>query len=100
MPQFDRPDPNKARINLRKHGVSFEEAETIWQGPTLTEVDDLHSDDEVRFTTIGMVAKKRKVVRVTHTEEGNTIRIISARPASSREIERYYEATRGYPKKR
>jgi len=42
MPKFE-PNPDKARINLRKHRVSFEEAQTIWQGSILFEVDEDHS---------------------------------------------------------
>lgn len=97
MPSIPRFDWNldKARINLRKHGVSFDEAKGIWQGPYITEVDDREDYGEVRYVTLGLVPNTRKVIHVTHTEEGNTIRIISARKASKREVERYYEATRG-----
>jgi len=95
MPTFE-PNPDKARINRIKHRVSFDEAETIWQGPILTELDELHSDDEVRITAFGVAANTHKVLRVTYTEKRNLIRIISARPASKREIERYYEYTKGY----
>jgi uncharacterized DUF497 family protein len=86
---------DKARINLRKHGVSFDEAKSIWQGPYITEVDDRQDYGEVRYVTLGVVSNSRKVLHVTHIDEGNTIRIISARKASKREVERYYATTRG-----
>jgi uncharacterized DUF497 family protein len=88
MPQFDWHD-DKARINIRKHRVSFEQARTIWQGPVCTEIDYDHSDHDIRYMTLGVVANSRKVLRVTHNEENDTIWIISARPASRREIEQY-----------
>ena len=86
-------DPNKARTNLGKHGVSFEEASTIFRdASSLTIHDPLHSETEDRFVTIGS-SHRRKLIVVVHTERGDNIRIIRARPASRRE-KRSYEKTR------
>jgi len=83
-------DPEKARLNLRKHKVSFEEAATALSDPmAATGVDPDHSDSEDRYVTFGMSERSRLLV-VAHTEERDTIRIISARAASKGE-KRIYE---------
>jgi uncharacterized DUF497 family protein len=82
-------DPEKAVENLRKHGVSFEEAETVFQDPLSATFDDPdHSVGEHRFVTVGYSSAGRLVV-VSHTEYGETIRIISARRATAHERERH-----------
>ena len=84
-------DAVKAQENLRKHGVSFEEASTVFGDPlSLTIEDPLHSEEEDRFVTIGESIRRRILV-VVHTERGDTIRIISARRATSRERRVYEE---------
>ena len=86
-------DEEKAKRNVRKHKVSFEEASTVFADPlSLTIPDPLHSEEEDRFVTMGMSIKGRLLV-VVHTERGDIIRIISARLATPRE-RRDYE--RGY----
>ena len=81
----------KARLNLRKHKVSFEEAATVLRDPMAATGDDPdHSDDEYRFITFGMSERGRLLV-ISHTEEGATIRIISARLASKGERKIYEE---------
>ena len=81
----------KARLNLRKHKVSFEEAATALRDPmAATGGDPDHSDDEYRFITFGMSERGRLLV-ISHTEEGATIRIISARLASKGERKIYEE---------
>jgi len=82
-------DPAKAQENLLSHGVSFEEATTVF-GDALagTIPDPDHSEGEVRFVTIGWTANGRLIV-VSHSEEGDTIRIISAREATSHERKQY-----------
>jgi uncharacterized DUF497 family protein len=81
----------KAASNLKKHGVSFEEATTVFGDPlSSTITDPLHSDDENRFITIGRSHLERIIV-VVHVDRGDNIRIISARPASGREKKRYAE---------
>lgn len=78
-------DQEKAESNLRKHGVSFEEASTVF-GDTLSNTihDPLHSSVEDRFVTIGVSYRHRLVV-VVHCDRDENIRIISARPATRRE---------------
>ncbi|MFH2093212.1 MAG: BrnT family toxin [Pseudomonadota bacterium] len=82
-------DPKKAISNLKKHGVSFEEASTAFKDPlSLTIEDPLHSDDENRLVLIG-VAYNNKTLVVVHAERKNCIRIISARKATKKERECY-----------
>ncbi len=77
-------DPKKAKANLRKHGMSFEEAATVFLDPlAVTYPDPDHSGDEIREITIGHSAK-RKVVFLSHTQRGDRIRIIGAREATPR----------------
>jgi hypothetical protein len=83
-------DSRKARSNLSKHGISFEEASTIFgDSLSLTIPDPDHSITERRYITVGR-AFNGKLLVVVHTDRGNNIRIISARPASRRE-RRFYE---------
>ena len=85
-------DENKARINLRKHDVSFEEASTVFGDPRSTTISDpLHSRSEDRFVTLGY-AYNQKMIVVVHTERGDNIRIISARPASRQERKQYEQS--------
>jgi hypothetical protein len=82
-------DPNKATKNLRKHGVSFEEATTAFTDPlSITIHDPLHSDQEDRFILIGMSNKNRLLV-IVHTDRQDRIRIISARKATKKERKQY-----------
>jgi len=82
-------DPQKAKSNLEKHGVSFEEASTAFEDLlSLTISDPLHSIDEERMVLIGMSHKNRALVMV-HTERGDNIRIISARKATRKERKNY-----------
>jgi uncharacterized DUF497 family protein len=84
-------DPNKAAANLRKHGVSFEEALTTFADPlSVTIPDPAHSASEERFLLVGLSNAGRLVV-VAHAELGTQIRIISARPATRAERETYEE---------
>jgi len=84
-------DGRKAGRNLKKHGVSFEEAATVFGDPlSLTIEDPLHSTDQDRFVIIGQSTRQRVLV-VVHTEQENTIRIISARVATTRERQTYEE---------
>lgn len=82
-------DESKARQNREKHGVSFEEAATVFGDMlSLTVGDTLHSGDEDRFVTVGE-AVDRNLLVVVHTERGDYIRIISARKATRRERKSY-----------
>ncbi len=82
-------DPKKAEINRRKHGVTFDEAATVFQDPLSATVVDVNAGvTEERLITIGRSSLGRLVL-VIHTEVGETIRIISARVATTRERKRH-----------
>jgi len=82
-------DKNKAKTNLRKHRVSFEEAETVFEDDfTVTIIDDAHSFDEKRFVTIGESLAGRLLI-VSHTFDEKKIRIISARKPTKTERKDY-----------
>ena len=84
-------DENKADRNLKKHGVSFEEASTVFADPlSRTIADPLHSEEEDRFVILGQSHRTRLLVIVS-TERGENLRIISARPAGRRERKDYEE---------
>jgi uncharacterized DUF497 family protein len=84
-------DSRKAKENLRKHRVSFEEAATVFLDPlALTFPDPDHSDEEDREITIGVTARHRAVF-VSHSQRGDRIRIISARKATRKERKQYEE---------
>ena len=82
-------DPRKSRQNLLDHGISFEEATTVFGDPLAGTIPDAdHSSGESRFITIGLISNGRLIV-VSHVEEGGTIRIISARQATPHERKQY-----------
>ena len=84
-------DPMKAAANLKRHGVSFEEASTVFRDTlSATCSDPDHSVDEARFVTFGSSVNNRLLV-VAHTEENDKIRIISARPMTRQERRIYEE---------
>jgi len=82
-------DREKARGNLRKHGVSFDEAVTIFYDSLSATFDDPdHSTGEQRFIIVGHSSRGRLLV-ASHTERGGVVRIISARVATSGERKRH-----------
>lgn len=84
-------DSRKAASNLRKHGVSFDEAATAFEDPlSITVPDPDHSQREERFILIGRT-KRFHLVIVAHVERGDIIRIVSARIASRQERMIYEE---------
>lgn len=84
-------DANKAKKNIKTHGVSFDEASTAFRDTlSLTIYDPLHSDEEDRCVLIGSSYKNRLLV-VVHTEREDKIRIISARKATKKERKQYEE---------
>lgn len=84
-------NPQKAKINFEKHGITFDEASTVFKDTlSLTIEDPLHSYDEERLVLIGMSYKNRLLV-VVHAERKESIRIISARKAVKKE-RNYYES--------
>lgn len=85
-------DPAKAADNLRKHGVSFDDAATAFADPlSVTIGDPDHSDDEQRFVLVGR-ALRACIVVVVHTDRGDNVRIISARLAAPREVRKHEQA--------
>lgn len=84
-------DPEKAARNLQRHGVSFEEAASVFGDPLAATIPDPeHSTEEARFITMGVTPAQRLLV-VVHTERADRIRIISARAATRAEKKKYEE---------
>lgn len=84
-------DPKKAKANLHKHDVSFEEAATVFlDSLAITFPDPDHSSEEEREITIGF-SMKHRVVFVSHCPRGNHTRIIGARKATRKERKQYEE---------
>ena len=84
-------DAKKARRNFVKHKITFEEAMTVFRDPlSVTAVDPDHSVREMRFVTFGLSANG-VLLQVSHTERGESIRIISARRATKSETQIYEE---------
>lgn len=85
-------DPVKAVTNLKKHGVSFEEATTAFFDALSVTIDDpLHSEGEQRLVLVGQCRSGRLLV-VVHIDRGARIRLISARTATRKEKRDYEEA--------
>ena len=83
-------EPNKAKRNLQKHNVSFQEAATVFGDPLSVNFPDPdHSIGERRYVIIGL-SSYGKLLVVAHTERGDRIRIISARRTTRKE-QRFYE---------
>jgi len=81
-------DEAKRRLNLRKHGIDFADAEKIFRGMTFTAEDTREDYGEQRFLTLGLL--EDQVVSVAHTEQGEEIRIISIRKATKHEARFYF----------
>ena len=82
-------DESKAAANLKKHGVSFDEAETVFDNVLAVIFDDeAHSEGERREIIIGH-SRNNRLLLISFTECSNVIRIISARLATRREREDY-----------
>ncbi len=83
-------NPDKANSNLKKHGVSFNEASTVFNDPlSVTFPDPDHSYGEDRYVIIGLSSANRILI-VPHTDRADHVRIISAREATRNE-QRFYE---------
>jgi hypothetical protein len=93
MPLAFEYDPRKAASNLKKHGVSFPEAMTVFDDPlSSTLPDDQHSEDESRWISIGKSSRQRTLF-VVYTETNSGIRLIGARAATAAEIRQYEEVS-------
>jgi len=86
-------DKKKNQRNIREHGIRFEDAQKIFDGPVLTEIDDSDDYGEVREISPGLF-NGIVVLIVVHTDREDTTRLISARKAVPRERRRYEEAIR------
>ena len=82
-------DENKNAVNLKKHGISFGRASTIFDGFVLSRIDNWFYPGEERDISIGMIEGGRVVV-IVHVERNSKIRIISARKATKKERKLYY----------
>ena len=83
-------DPDKAKSNLQKHGVDFNEAATVFTDPLNAAFDDPdHSSYEKRYVVFG-ISDRGRLLMVAHIDCGDSIRIISAREMTRSE-RRYYE---------
>ncbi|MBM3124134.1 MAG: BrnT family toxin [Chloroflexi bacterium] len=82
-------DDEKAESNLEKHGVSFEEAATIFNDPLIASISDpAHSRAEERYISMG-ISISGHVLVVVHTEREKRIRLISCRKATKNERKTY-----------
>ena len=82
-------DEEKKQTNLTDHGLSFEDAETVFSGPCVTFEDARYDYGEQRFVTLGQL--EGRTVVIAHTPRGENTRIISMRKANSREQKAYKE---------
>lgn len=80
-------DESKRRLNLKKHGIDFLEADEIFDGPTVTADDSRSAYGEQRFVTLGVL--NGVVVSMTYTERNDDMRIISIRKALKHETRSY-----------
>ena len=84
-----RWDPAKNAQNIEKHEVSFEEAMSVFDDDFATTVPDPdHSEGEFRYLILGLSDQGRMLV-ISHTDDANGVRLISARLATRREIKQY-----------
>jgi len=87
-------DPRKAATNLEKHGVTFAEAELVWDDPLHTIYFDRVEDGEVRWWAVGVIPPTATIVVVhmhPHPNDPEVVRIIGARRATRQERKRYEE---------
>jgi uncharacterized protein len=84
-------DKSKAESNLIKHGISFDDAQTVFNDPLYVDFyDPDHSEDEDRYLIIGESSRGRLLI-VSYTERGNVTRLISARETTKTERKMYEE---------
>ena len=81
-------DPTKAASNVKKHGVSFADAEALFEDPLAVHASDPDSEEEERFVAIGL-GGVGEVLVVVYVLRGSDIRLISARRATKREVKAY-----------
>ena len=80
----------KSQISLKKHGISFEEAKTVFDDPLYVDFyDPDHSDDEHRYLIVGRSDKGNRLLIVSYTERDDMLRLISARKTTRKERKAY-----------
>lgn len=85
-------DEAKNRINIKKHKISFKTAISVFKDENRLEIyDELHSEIEDRYITIGVINNDIFLVSVVYTERGEVTRLISARKATLEERRKYYD---------
>ncbi len=84
-------DEVKNQRNIKNHGIRFEDALKIFEGPVLTQIDNRKDYGEVRETSLGIL-NGMVVLMVAHTDRNGKTRLISARKATNRERRRYEKA--------
>jgi uncharacterized DUF497 family protein len=82
-------DEAKRKANILKHRIDFVDVPAIFEGDTVTIMDERFDYGEARYLTLGLL--KARVIVVAHTETANVIRIISARKATHYEEESYFD---------
>jgi len=85
-------DPAKNAANIRKHGISFERAVRIFDGPLVERIDDRYEYGETRINAIGIIESTEVFVAFTEKSSGER-RIISARKADRKEREEFWRKT-------
>jgi uncharacterized DUF497 family protein len=80
-------DDTKRKLNIKKHGIDFINAPMVFDSYTLTIEDDRFDYGEKRFVTVGILEKR--IVVIVHTEDNDSIRIISIRRATKHEKKAY-----------
>jgi uncharacterized DUF497 family protein len=84
-------DPEKAEQNLKKHGISFDEASTTFEDPLANVyLDPDHSESECRYVMVGMSSSGKTIV-ISFVERDDRVRIMSARVATRKERRTYEE---------
>ena len=81
-------DPKKAKNNLKKHGISFADAEGVFYDDLAIHLEDISSEGELRFIVIGM-SSTGQILVIVYTNRGDEIRLISARKATHKEVKSY-----------
>lgn len=84
-------DEDKRVANLGKHGIDFGDCHAVFETDGALTIEDARDYDEQRYITIGWL--REHLVVIAHTERGDTIRIISARKASTHEYRLYFQQT-------
>ncbi|TMH18158.1 MAG: BrnT family toxin [Betaproteobacteria bacterium] len=83
-----RYDPAKAAANFRKHGISFADAEGVFQDPLAVTMEDPDAEGERRFIAVGS-GNATELLVVVYTMRGEEVRLISARRATRKERKTY-----------